>query len=745
MLALKAIFEKIENEKLILPDFQRDFKWTTEKQKSLLASLLLNFPIGSSLIVKGNSTEFSSRKIGDLEQTFINDSYECEYLLDGQQRTTSLYNAFNNLFALERAGISKVVNEDEYREKLIKYCEKKANSMKVRWFVKVPIIENEDVNYDIFNCASLNFDKRTLDSLEPEDISESIEGFTFNERHMAVKKWYSPFFEQTEKSNGMSQRRFDTLFVEESAMQGFLPLYLIGQQNGRSIFKRILARIAELNARSIQDSIEESIDCLREYDVEGVLDSYSSIEDMGEEKEEILQEIFSAAQERWVTQVFEYFTVDMFSEYKITSIDTTDITRAIPIFCHINEGGMKLDDFDLLAARAARRLNENEEQYSLSKVVRDLLSSPLELSPVLAFEALQSSEAKFNFDELDLLKDGIPTGYIRNSILAICSLLSFAKRDDFFNSSDKVLTKDKAKSRALLSLGTQEIRDNIVIATKGVLRALAFLSIRCGVSNAKRLHYTLMLQPIAFAFCNDDLWTDKKCLDKLHYWYLTSLLSGTYLYDQSAVVIKDINLVYKWLNGESIEELIQREEKALKNPEYADINILTMCAEEAPRESVKSGILQFVLSLKPYDLSGDLVKRLNSFRVEDGFVNLLESNSHHDHHIMPVDLDKGLGETSDKVRNNKLHILNSPLNRVLISADANQKIGSLDPARYFEKLGESGSYNNQVLKSNLIPTGFKDIGTGSNIDEIRKVMFDRFYFLNEALENKLLELRTSFS
>ena len=39
----------IENRKLVLPDFQRNFVWDSEKMKSLYASVLCRMPIGSKL------------------------------------------------------------------------------------------------------------------------------------------------------------------------------------------------------------------------------------------------------------------------------------------------------------------------------------------------------------------------------------------------------------------------------------------------------------------------------------------------------------------------------------------------------------------------------------------------------------------------------------------------------------------------------------------------------------------------
>ncbi|TOO02040.1 hypothetical protein, partial [Vibrio parahaemolyticus] len=78
-----------------------------------------------------------------------------EYLLDGQQRTTTLYNAFNDVF-----DFSQFSDQAELSE----FISRKANPMKVRWFIRVPVVgkANENVT-DVFNATKVVFDKDGLD------------------------------------------------------------------------------------------------------------------------------------------------------------------------------------------------------------------------------------------------------------------------------------------------------------------------------------------------------------------------------------------------------------------------------------------------------------------------------------------------------------------------------------------------------------------------------------------------------
>lgn len=63
-LSLRQIFEQDKSKKLVLPDFQRDFVWNREKQRGLLASLLVGLPIGNILIVNGTKDDFHARQLG---------------------------------------------------------------------------------------------------------------------------------------------------------------------------------------------------------------------------------------------------------------------------------------------------------------------------------------------------------------------------------------------------------------------------------------------------------------------------------------------------------------------------------------------------------------------------------------------------------------------------------------------------------------------------------------------------------
>lgn len=89
---LTFLLDQIENRDLALPDFQRSFVWDAGATRELVVSVVQSFPAGSLLLMQGGSKVFAPRafeEAPDLARTTP------PYLvLDGQQRLTSLYQAF---------------------------------------------------------------------------------------------------------------------------------------------------------------------------------------------------------------------------------------------------------------------------------------------------------------------------------------------------------------------------------------------------------------------------------------------------------------------------------------------------------------------------------------------------------------------------------------------------------------------------------------------------------------------------
>jgi hypothetical protein len=110
---LRHLLDMVHHRVMALPDFQRDFVWDPYATDELIESIISNFPAGSLLRIKnGHQLLFQPRAIEGAPP--LDEGVAPAYLiLDGQQRLTSLYQAFYgagehryflNLQLLEKGG-----------------------------------------------------------------------------------------------------------------------------------------------------------------------------------------------------------------------------------------------------------------------------------------------------------------------------------------------------------------------------------------------------------------------------------------------------------------------------------------------------------------------------------------------------------------------------------------------------------------------------------------------------------------
>jgi hypothetical protein len=78
---------------ILLPKFQRDFVWEKHQILDLLDSIANNYPIGSVLLWRSRELLKSERNIADLEIAKTQSGYPVNYLLDGQQRLSTICGA----------------------------------------------------------------------------------------------------------------------------------------------------------------------------------------------------------------------------------------------------------------------------------------------------------------------------------------------------------------------------------------------------------------------------------------------------------------------------------------------------------------------------------------------------------------------------------------------------------------------------------------------------------------------------
>jgi hypothetical protein len=89
---LKDLLAEIHGRTMALPDFQRDFVWEPGATQELIVSIANNYPAGSILRVRDAKRAFAAREFEGAPT--LNGAQHTFLVLDGQQRLTSLYQAF---------------------------------------------------------------------------------------------------------------------------------------------------------------------------------------------------------------------------------------------------------------------------------------------------------------------------------------------------------------------------------------------------------------------------------------------------------------------------------------------------------------------------------------------------------------------------------------------------------------------------------------------------------------------------
>src|SRR5690554_1352787 len=85
---------KIIEGNIKIPPFQREFVWKQEQVIELLDSIIKDYPIGSILLWETKDDLPSKRNIGGFDLPNPTEDYPINYVLDGQQRVTSIFGVF---------------------------------------------------------------------------------------------------------------------------------------------------------------------------------------------------------------------------------------------------------------------------------------------------------------------------------------------------------------------------------------------------------------------------------------------------------------------------------------------------------------------------------------------------------------------------------------------------------------------------------------------------------------------------
>lgn len=632
---LWEIIKRIDENKILLPDFQRKFVWRdVEQQRQIVASVLARMPIGSILLLKSsNPEEFSSKALGRKDKVDTSEiKGEVDFLLDGQQRMTVLTNVFSNVLFKNIRNVSELTSP----------------TLKRRFFILLPKWSIDAT--DDFGFHELSFPTDNLGDSPNYLSGDLLEYIICLDFKAKGNEPYNPFGDTNELSNYCAKYS-----------DGYLvPLYLVAS--------------SDKNDTLVMNFITDQIMC--DY-CEDIVSYYSALPDdesrlafcdaYGLENsltEEKLKSLIQGMFRIWWTNFRDYIKVCIGKvNLDIISIAQSQRGRAIDIYENLNRGGVSLNTFDLIMAKVAKVNKENfydrligyisrKTDYDISVVPKVITKSLKSITDYSASRLLGC------FDEK---KEEISSKYV-DAFLNVLSLYCYNK--NFTVGNIKI---DYIKRNKILDIPSEDIdkyAENVCVALD---RACFFLNVRCGIRKLTEVNNLFIFVLIAYVFYQDKYYNDEKIHDLLEGWYWSVLFCGEFDKDQNKNFIKQLILLIKLIEHKGDNNwLLSMKALILDTLNYSDKDLVLYKKtddERYPKKNIRDYICQFYLA-QTYNSLFDKNKKINVFCREP-----LEA-----HHILPLGSVTKLGQITALLRKNTKHICNSPMNFIYITKTENNDI-----------------------------------------------------------------------
>lgn len=709
---LKSIIENIQKNEIMLPDFQRQFDWNLEKQCELVASVLTKLPVGGILLLKADSKDYKSKRIGldSKEEIIGNIPDKTNFLLDGQQRMTCLTNVFSDII------------HEATEQKVSRLASRQL--LATRFYLKIDRWAADTTpgsQKDLFGIRTLDFRFDVSKGQEPDfltaDILEYIECRTF----LASEYGKAPYMPGKRYDDKLDDYCFRTSGVY------LVPLFLLvgsNEHDDRLRKKRLLVIIKNIKERIVEsitthhDNLDPTMKESFAFSVitETVEQSeYKSVDD----KDLAFAGLVKDKADLW-EDYFQKYLYSCVEKLKLNKIEMPEGSRAraIDIYENMNRGGMSLNTLDLVAARVAKisqePLYDRILQYLIHNKKYNMKAIPNEIKNIMP----QDYNASISMKAVD------------GRVAKNCSDLFLELLGLYCNNKGYDPNEAKcmhSKSAKILKLSENEIDENCKRVCIAIDRALCFLQIRCGVRNLTDLNYKIMLRLIAYIFTNDKWYNSVAVHDKLEAWYWSAVFSGEYDKDQNDRYESNLKSMLESLRSsrKGYTWISTLKDKILEIPYFSECSFLLMeKAEEdrIPKEHLGKCFCQFYLS-RPYS---DLI-------TDARIVSVFSKQKLEKHHIIPLGSVAKIGESTECLRSDKTNVFNSPLNYVYITDLTNGEVSDKSLQNYEDSITASA-------KAALNIVNYPAVNDLSDEIKVKAWLSERHKLIKGQIQNRVTSL-----
>jgi len=170
-----GLISDIEKGQIKIPQFQREFVWDIKKSSKLMDSIIKGYPIGTFIFWKTNERLRSVRNLGNFKLPEPNDGDFIDYVLDGQQRLTSLFATLKGIKITREEG--KVENYDEMYVNLEAKDDEEIVIIDTKNFENHQLIKLNDLLYGSISLLN-SFDKKYHTKLD--DYRTRINSYNYS-------------------------------------------------------------------------------------------------------------------------------------------------------------------------------------------------------------------------------------------------------------------------------------------------------------------------------------------------------------------------------------------------------------------------------------------------------------------------------------------------------------------------------------------------------------------------------------